>query len=315
MIMQENTPRSLTWPGCLAVVALGLAVLPMLPSLHGEPPSKDEAGKEIQEAEKALEKAKVALEHQKIELKMKLKEHVKAEQQLATESARKALDRQRTVPFQPPMVVEDTEKAAYRIEIELSAEDSEKASDVNDLVEEIRKVLPAKSRNKVVLRPVPVYTMIQITPQPNRAAPPSPPPPRVPQPSTNLPAAPRLPQPGRMVTRLAVPPASPNAPASKSSEKRINDLEKKLEKVLRELQELRKQMKPPRGGTAAPGAVPADGAYAPPERPIPYPVPAPGTVAPPAPAAPAPPSATPAPPSDPSARRLPNPYGEHRSVC
>ena len=32
MIMCGNTPRSLTWPGCLAIITLGLTVLPMLPA-------------------------------------------------------------------------------------------------------------------------------------------------------------------------------------------------------------------------------------------------------------------------------------------
>jgi beta-lactamase regulating signal transducer with metallopeptidase domain len=203
MIMQGNTPRSLTWPGCLAIVALGLLILPMLPSLHGEPPDKEGPREQLEKAEKALEKAKAALEHQKVEFAQQAKELAKAQQQ---------------------------GRAAYRIEITLPADGS---VNENEIVEKIRKVLPEKLRSNVMLRPV---TVVQIgrmmggmmgagavPPGLKRPAPPS---------------------------RL-VAPDIPNAPLSKSSEKRIHDLEKKLEKLLRELHELQKQMKESRPGPSA----------------------------------------------------------------
>lgn len=237
MIMQGKTPRSLTWPGCLAVVALGLMLLPMMPSLHGETPSREDARRQVREAEKALEKAKEALERQKAEQNKTVKESAQAEQRRVTEPARKALDRQRTVNHPTWMRVEDTTKAAYCIEIKLSAGASEKPSDVNDIVEKIRGVLPEELRKGVVVRPVPVYKTIVI----GQNGPPASPraglqravaPPQ--QPSTPRPAA---------YSPPAVSITSPNVPVSKSSEKRISDLEKKLEKVLDELHELRKQMK------------------------------------------------------------------------
>ncbi len=197
MIMQGNTPRSLTWPGCLAIVALGLLILPMLPSLHGEPPDKEGPREQLEKAEKALEKAKAALEHQKVEFAQQAKELAKAQQQ---------------------------GRAAYRIEITLPADGS---VNENEIVEKIRKVLPEKLRSNVMLRPV---TVVQIGRMMGAAG-------AVP-PGLKRPAPP---------SRL-VAPDIPNAPLSKSSEKRIHDLEKKLEKLLRELHELQKQMKELRSG-------------------------------------------------------------------
>jgi len=200
MIMQGNTPRSLTWPGCLAIVALGLLILPMLPSLHGEPPDKEGPREQLEKAEKALEKAKAALEHQKVEFAQQSKELAKAQQQ---------------------------GRAAYRIEITLPADGS---VNENEIVEKIRKVLPEKLRSNVMLRPV---TVVQIGRMMGAAG-------AVP-PGLKRPAPP---------SRL-VAPDIPNAPLSKSSEKRIHDLEKKLEKLLRELHELQKQMKESRPGPSA----------------------------------------------------------------
>jgi predicted metal-dependent hydrolase len=321
MIMQGNTPRSLTWPGCLAVVALGLTILPMLPSLHGEPPAKEEEREQIEEAEKALEKAKQVLERQMADLEKKINKLAEAEQRRANESVRKALAQLENKL--PQKINKAEKKAAYRIEIMLSTDENMKP---NDIVEKIRKVLPEKLHSKVVLRPVPVTQQwhIHIDPPAVSVAPPSPPRPPSPPQTTALPQPAPPAQPGYY--RPAVAPGNLIVPLSKSSEKRINDLEKKLEKVLRELQELRKQMKQPHGGTASPGGVSTG--FAPPAAPATYPPPA-GTVAPvpasPPPAggvAPAAPAATPAPAPenpaprpDPAARRLPNPYGEYRSVC
>jgi beta-lactamase regulating signal transducer with metallopeptidase domain len=216
MIMQGNTPRSLTWPGCLAIVALGLMCLPMLPSLHGEPPGKKQPQEQLEEAEKALEKAKAALEHQKAELAQKAKGYATAQQQVKSVVVFKA-------------------KGGYHIDITLPADES---VDPNDIVAKIRKALPENLRDKVVLRPISeMGELVYVIPTapPGISAILSVPPP---------PGQPGLPNP-------AVPPSNANVPLSKSSEKRINELEKKLKEMLRELHELQKQLKESRPGPSA----------------------------------------------------------------
>jgi DNA-binding transcriptional MerR regulator len=222
MIMQANTPRSLTWPGCLAVVTLGLTVLPMLPSLHGEPPRKEELVRDqIDEAEKALEKAKAALDRQKAELDRKVKELHKAKEFARTELLHGKEERLQV------------KREAYHIIIAVP-----RVEDVNpkEIVQEIKKALREKLRDKVV------HYHIQIGGIPPIAAEPPPPPPVL--------------QGGRPHVYL-----DPYVRSQPSSEKRINDLEKKLERVLQELQELRKQMKQPRGGNYF---MPSPGTAAPP---------------------------------------------------
>jgi beta-lactamase regulating signal transducer with metallopeptidase domain len=299
MIMQGNTPRSLTWPGCLAVVTLGLTILPMLPSLHGEPPRKEEPREQIQEAEKEIEKAEEALKRQKDELNQKVKDLIKAQQRLADESDRKA---------KSLLLLQDKElqkrqaekNAAYRIEIILSVDES---VNPKEIVAKIRKALPEELRNKVVLRPVLGMQQfrIHIDPPGVLVAPTSPPRPPAPPQTATLPQ-PTAGQPD--YSRPPVPPGRPNVPLSKSSEKRINDLEKKLEKVLRELQELRQQMKQPRSGNY-PRPEPGATGYSPPVAPIPYPH---GTVALSAPTPPALPPHNPNPAPTPNVPSRDNPY-------
>jgi bla regulator protein BlaR1 len=206
MIMQGNTPRSLTWPGCLAVVTLGLTFLPMLPSLHGEPPRKEELVRDqIDEAEEALEKAKAALDRQKAELDRKVKELHKAKEFARTEQRLDGEEER----------LQD-KREAYHIVIAVP-----RVEDVNpkEIVQEIKKVLREKLRDKAV------HYHIQIggIPPIIAAKPPLPPPAL---------------QRGRPHVNL-----DPNVRSQPWSEKRINELEKKLEKVLDELHELRKRIK------------------------------------------------------------------------
>jgi bla regulator protein BlaR1 len=314
MIMQANTPRSLTWPGCLAIITLGLTCLPMLPSLQGQAPDKEEARKSVEDAKKELDKAKEALKEDEAILKQKMKELIRAQHELANESVRKALvqiDQHR----EQRLWIKDG-KVAVRIEITFPAEDKEKA---NAIVARIRKAVPEDLKDKIKLHILPDGDRVIVAP----------PPPRTPAP----------PQPGAPRTKplARTPPSadSDNAPQSRASEKRINDLEKKLQKVLEELQELRKQMRRPRGGSssAPQGVPPGAGGFAPPAVPTPYAVPGQGSppagpsprpaIAPPyAPPPSEPPAATPPPvPDSPApnpgsaARRVPNPYAEYRSMC
>ncbi|HTU20203.1 MAG TPA: M56 family metallopeptidase, partial [Gemmataceae bacterium] len=223
MIMRGNTPRSLTWPGCLAVVALGLTLLPMLPSLHGQPPSKDEAKKLLhlqQEAQKFRDESRAEVEHQKALIAVKKAEIKRAEAELKAAEVQAAAfeerlrkhqaERSELAKKEKAAVAESKKKVTYRLEIILPADGSVNA---NEIAEKIRKVLPEKLHGSMLFRPVPVPTY-----------------------------------------SWAVPPhAVPNV--SNLPEKRINDLEKKLEKVLHELHELRNQMKEPRFKIAPPAVI------------------------------------------------------------
>jgi beta-lactamase regulating signal transducer with metallopeptidase domain len=267
MIMQGNTPRSLTWPGCLAVVALGLTILPMLPSLHGQAPRKEEARDQLEEAEKALEKAKTALERQKAEMDRKMSEFKAAQVRArVVESVRSQAHTQ---------IGEAEKKATFRIEITVPADENMK-----EILAKIRKALPEKLHGNIALRPVTVNTPSGGWGEQPAARPA---PPRIEF------TAPTTPQ------HLTVPvdPAGVHSRGA-SSEKRINELEKKLEKVLRELQEMRKQMKQPRGGPAYRVPTPVQ-PNASPATPLPEPVPA-SSAAPPTPPVPASTAAPPTPP-------------------
>lgn len=272
MIMQGNTPRSLTWPGCLAVVTLGLTFLPMLPSLRGEPPRKEEAREEIREAEKELEKAKEALEREKNELNQKVKEIIKAQQRLANESVRKARA-QLEKDHAQARLGRDEEKVTIRVVI--TASPDARAVDVKEIVRQIQKALPEHLRSKIEFGDNPPAPAVQLQMRMGQNPPP---------PGPAMPGQPAYQgQPPAFVPRLpAVQRGNVIGGPSPASEKRINDLEKKLEKVLREVQELRKQMKQPRGGNRsipAPAAPPPEEPPAPPGAPLAPPAP-PGTFAP-----------------------------------
>ncbi len=236
MIMQGNTPRSLTWPGCLAVVALGLTLLPMMPSLHGQTPRKEEASKSIEQAEKALEQAKAALEYQRAVVEAKKAELEHAKQRLRDETHEQVLELKKAEEGQA-RIMRVVRIAAYRIEITLPADGS---VNQKEIVEKIRTVLPEKLRSKVVLRPVPATAYrVEI----GQEAP------------SNVPTVTQPPRPQsvqRSQSQIALGPKDMKVRPPASSEKRINDLEKKLEKVIHELYELRKQI----GNPASPPATP-----------------------------------------------------------
>jgi beta-lactamase regulating signal transducer with metallopeptidase domain len=261
MIMRGNTPRSLTWPGCLAVVAFGLTVLPMLPSLHGQAPSKQDASKtEVEAARAQLEEAKARLDKQKSILESQRAAVAEAEAQLkkaaqaqraavaqaeaqlkaATQKVEEATlrraksQRQKEIELtieaeklaldQKLALIGEAQlkkKAAYRIEITLPADGKLNPKEV---VEKIKKVLLEKVRASVVLRPVEespaVHWHLEV---------------------------PKM----HMVPAVEFrAPRDLDSGAGSSPDKRINELEKKLEKVLQELHELRKQMKESRSGAS-----------------------------------------------------------------
>jgi hypothetical protein len=221
MIMQGNTPRSLTWPGYLAVIALGLTVLPMLPSLHGEPPSKDEEKKLLhllQEAQKFRDQAREEMERQKALIAEKKAEIERAEAELkAAEAQARAFEKQAQLRAYAielakkghVAIAEDKKKITYRIEITLSTDEMPP----HEIIEKIREVLPKKLRDSNI----PIHVI----------------------PAPGTPGLPGTPMPPAM---MPVPPGM-HPGAGTPQDKRINDLEEKLEKMLREVQELHEQMK------------------------------------------------------------------------
>ncbi|MHB1423140.1 MAG: M56 family metallopeptidase [Gemmataceae bacterium] len=219
MIMRGNTPRSLTWPGCLAVLTLGMTFLPMLPSLQGEPPTREDPNRSVEKAKKSLEAAKAELERAKanfeqemaelaaIELQQrKIKAEKVAQLQLQAEKAR----RQVTIAEAEDKARQSIEgQPTIRIEIVLDAN----GINVWDLAQKLKAVIPQKHTEIKVA--IPGGRIIEISPKNV----PSPPPKRA----------------------NVFPPAG----VPVDQDKRINDLEKKLDKVLHELHDLRNQMKPP----------------------------------------------------------------------
>jgi beta-lactamase regulating signal transducer with metallopeptidase domain len=236
MIMRANTPRSLTWPGCLAVVVLGLTCLPMLPSLHGQAPNKEEAEKARrleQEAVKFRDESRATVEQQKALIEKKKAELKRAELELkAAEAQAEAFEKQARLRHGEVIELKRAtapsageKKVTYRIDITAPAEAP--AKEVREIIEKIQKSLPEKMRDRIR-----VY--IGVSNQPKAA------PPMMPAPGNLI--APAIPQPGQVVPPAgAAPPVV--SPHNYAPDKRIDELEKKLEKVLRELHELRKQVK------------------------------------------------------------------------
>lgn len=232
MIMQGNTPRSLTWPGCLAVIALGLMLLPMMPSLHGQAPGREDALKPVEKAARDLERAKAELEKAKavLEAEMARLEKQKADVAQAEAQLKKATAQRiyqqtiRTAKLREDGAIvelrkgkaEGEKKATYHIEITFTPEGS---VNTKEIVEKIKKALPENLRGSVA-----VHVGIAVE-------------------KTSDATAIRLTPPGSGVRVLV--PQPPPPPRSKSSDKRINELEKKLEKVIHELHELRKEMNRP----------------------------------------------------------------------
>jgi hypothetical protein len=227
MIMRGNTPRSLTWPGCVAIITLGLTVLPMLPSLHGQAPNRPESDKSIDEAQKELQAAQADLEMQKAALAQKKALLDQAAKRLA-EAKQKAEEQGKSPRHQQFQLALEGQnfqlgqwkkKATYRIEITFSPD--EEAMNAKEVIEKIRKIFPERLAKVRLVDESPVEWSL-VVPKIHMA------------PAVEKPAARGVP-----------------SGASGSPDKRINELEKKLEKVLQELHELRKQMKESRSRSSA----------------------------------------------------------------
>jgi bla regulator protein BlaR1 len=253
MIMRGTTPRALSWPGCLAVLALGAFFLPMLPALQAQaPPSKEEREKEAitirlegEIAQKEVEHSKAELEKLEADLKQKMAEVAQAQARLkaAAAKAHAQAEKEKTAKelylkayrdageAKKAKAAEGGKQPMIRIEIAVPAG---KDVDVKDLLKKIESVLPDQKTGRTIK----VYpasgagldARIQIGEHVDGG-------------TVTVPAPPTIYY--RKVGEVVGP-----------QDKRINDLEKKLEKVLHELDKLRKEMKQPRPGptSAAPGA-------------------------------------------------------------
>lgn len=198
MIMRGTTPRSLNWPGCLAVVALGMMCLPMLPVLHSQSPSTEEQ-KQIdeQEAEKMYQSARQNLAQQQERAMAAELQFKAAAAQMKAIELEKRLKHQKTLEKAMKKRRDEVNKEViYRIEI---TDPNDGSVNMNEIGERILNVLPEKLHRSFFMRSF----------------------------AATKPPAVEMPLP----------------PTGKSSENRINDLEKKLEKMIHELHEMRKEMK------------------------------------------------------------------------
>jgi hypothetical protein len=239
MIMRGTTPRALSWPGCLAVLALGAFFLPLLPALQAQDsPSKEEKEKKAivirldgQIAQAEVEQSKAELQALEADLKRKMAEVAQAQARLKAAAAKaQAQEKEKAAKelyrkdIKKAQDVFDAKKPMIRIEILVPAG---KDVDVKELLKKIEAVLPDQKSGRTIKVNPASGAGVELT-----------------QPKVhilkNVPVQTYL-------YRKVGEPVGPQ-------DKRINDLEKKLEKVLHELDNLRKEMKQPRPGPS--GAAP-----------------------------------------------------------
>jgi len=244
MIMCGTTPRALSWPGYLAVLAFGVFFLPLLPALHAQAPSKEKSEKRAililgddSDNKADLARAKAKLAQMEAQLQQKMADVAKAKAELEAAAKQVRLGEQNLErPHQPRMVlrldkavitagpehkpgkVEEGNKKAIRIEVVVGPD--VKADNLKDLLKKLESIASEKQGCVIVIRreaaaspkPAAGFRIVPVTPEGIRFS---------------------------LPVTIREKPAPTNAPP----EKRLNDLEKKLEKLLQEMQELRKEMK------------------------------------------------------------------------
>jgi beta-lactamase regulating signal transducer with metallopeptidase domain len=265
MIMRGTTPRALSWPGCLTVLAVGALFLPLLPSLHAQTPSKEDPRQDVivlqvdEEAQIAdLDKAKADLAQREAQLKRSMAEVAKAKADLEVAQAKLEAARRDQIKAKidkgiivehnkavilgdkiknPGAVPEGERKAVIRIEIIASPE--MKNEELKDLLKKLESLVPQKDRALIKLHVAEDATKNYLKVNPPR------------QPGVQYvpqirfektPVTIYKPSSGTSSATAKVVPVE-KKPVGSPQEKRINELEMKLEKVLKELQELRREMK------------------------------------------------------------------------
>jgi beta-lactamase regulating signal transducer with metallopeptidase domain len=264
MIMRGTTPRALSWPGCLTVLAAGAFFLPLLPALHAQTPNKDGDREDVivfqftdKEQAADLEKAKADLAAREAQLKQSMAEVARAKaaldaaeaqlrasqvqlEKLARDRIQAKVDKRFIVEGKKAVILggdklkkpgadqPGDKKPMIRIEIIVSPD--AKHVDVQDLLKKIESLVSQKTGAAIQFRVAEeaakdirrVYPATKNVPSPIRIE-------KVPVQLYQKPTT----------TTFTVKPAAGGSP----QEKRLSELEMKLEKVLKELQELRKQMK------------------------------------------------------------------------
>jgi beta-lactamase regulating signal transducer with metallopeptidase domain len=250
MIMRGTTPRALSWPGCLGVLAVGAFFLPMLPALQAQAPAKEDTEQDViaiplrdeESVQKQIEANKADLDKLKEDLKQKMEEVAKAQARLKAAVAQAHAAEEKKAKEHQARIKGDLEKAiiimreqgakvgdgkkpAIRIEIVVNAE----GVDVKELAKKIESVLPKNARVRIEsstadldlgkLKGILEFHEKGVFSVPHN----------------------------KFYKVIPAPPVpdKPASPPGRPQEKRIDDLEKRLEKVLHELHELRKQMKDP----------------------------------------------------------------------
>jgi hypothetical protein len=273
MIMRGTTPRALSWPGCLTILALGAFFLPMLPALQAQTPKKEITGDGTitillgDEKAQKQDKAKTELEKLEADLKLRMAEVARAKASLeavkaSLEAAKKAqaqaaekkagvikdrikgeLNKAIIVLGQTARAEDGKKPAAIRIEIAVNAE----GMDVKELTRKLESVLPKNSRIRVespsaALDLGKLKGTLQLGDKGEF--------------KLFLNDKGELVGPQNMLFKVlpgpAAPAEKPSAAPRTPQDQRINELEKKLENMLHELHELRKQMKEPRSQSVLP---------------------------------------------------------------
>jgi beta-lactamase regulating signal transducer with metallopeptidase domain len=158
MIMRGTTPRALTWPGCLAVLGLGVLLLPLLPA-WGQAQDTGQDKKEVIAvfggrggAASDLEKAKAELDRAQAELRKKQAELEKARARLEELTRAERLRVRVRRAAEAAGRGRDPVPASTVIRIEIHGVPG-KAAEVDDLVKKLEKALEGKGRRVVILRP------------------------------------------------------------------------------------------------------------------------------------------------------------------
>lgn len=229
MIMRGTTPRSLTWAGCLALLALGGLLLPLVPTWAQTEPiqkeveerlkaerarraadeGRDRAG-QLEQARHEVKKFATMLEQLQLQMREVQAAHKQAQDRLAQFEGRGVRGEK----------IERSEKSEKIIIMIQEADGTVRKIEVPPGAELLKKF------------------DFEIKPgqPPRRHTPPAPPTP-----------------PGVGVLRRV----EEARPAAGSSDARLRDLERKIEALLKEMEALRRDMRPARPGGG--GAPPADG--------------------------------------------------------
>jgi beta-lactamase regulating signal transducer with metallopeptidase domain len=278
MIMRGTTPRALGWPGCLAVLFLGGLLLPLLPTwVRAEPEEKgltkelvgDDEPEGLPQKED-LKKAEDELRKLEADLRKKMAEIARARaraaaaQKLAAEKARAAFEMARTAK---------EAKAAGKgraIRIEIIVQPEGKGVEIKDLVKKLQQALPSA---RVILRVDDELQAkeFQLWRGGGGGAGFAPKPPAPPNPGVGP-----LPRAGRAVPAPALPPG-----ARLDGDRRMENLEKRLDIIQKQLDELRREMRRPGpgGGGVPPGGLPSAAPATPGADALPTPPRAPAVIA------------------------------------